>query len=442
VHLSCLKLFKRLVQTHRLIFAKLYKCLLNGQYTSNHKAGKVTMITVINEHANSISPPGKMKKVLDGLDPNMSRLFVPWVLRNPRYIRAGIRLARSYRKTEKLRREAKEEGLRVPPFLILSITSRCNLSCAGCYAAAVGTLENRARRNCSGTKPILDWKQWYNIIQDASEQGVFGFIIAGGEPFLFRGLLQLCESFKDRFFIILTNGTALTQDDYKRLSISKNIAVITSVEGNEETTDARRGHGVHEQVLETLKQLKSIGVPTGISVTITNENFRYWMQKENLNYFLKLGVLVGVFIEYIPVITENITGDTCGSYNKTLMLDADERAEFRSTVLQYRNENKLYVIHSPGDEDYFGGCVSAGRGFAHVTPSGDLTACPVSNLATHNLSSSTFRDGLASPLFRVLRENEHLLINEDTPCALFGHPDEVQVIAESVGAYRTDSIET
>ena len=122
------------------------------------------------------------------------------------------------------------------------------------------------------------------------------------------------------------------------------------------------------------------------------------------------------------------------------MLSPKERDEFRSQVLEYRRNNNLYVIHSPGDEDYFGGCVSAGRGFAHVTPQGDLTACPVSNLATHNLSSTSFREGLASPLFSAIRENEYLLTNEDTPCALFGHPAEVQEIARSVGAYSTDEV--
>jgi MoaA/NifB/PqqE/SkfB family radical SAM enzyme len=399
------------------------------------------MLTTAKEHADGISSPKQMKKVLDGLDPNMSRLFVPWVLRNPRYIRAGIRLARSYKKTKKLRREAKEAGFSVPPFLILSITSKCNLSCAGCYAAAVGTLNKSSRTDCSKSKPTLDWNQWYDIIKDASEMGVFGFIIAGGEPFLFHGLLQLCESFRDRFFIILTNGTALTNSDYEILRSTKNVAVIVSVEGSEDATDARRGRGVHKKALETLTRLKSIGVPTGISVTITNENYRFWMQKENLDRFVKIGVLVGVFIEYIPIMTENLTGNTSGSYNGTMMLAPEEREEFRSRVLEYRRDNSLYVIHSPGDEDYFGGCVSAGRGFAHVTPSGDLTACPVSNIATHNLSSASFRDGLTSPLFTAIRESEHLLTNEDTPCALFGHPVEVQELARSVGAYRTDGMD-
>jgi MoaA/NifB/PqqE/SkfB family radical SAM enzyme len=401
------------------------------------------MVTTLKQHANGIRPTGLMDRVFDGLDSNMTHLFMPWVARHPRYLRAGLRLARSYKKTEKLRREALKSGLRVPPFLILSITSRCNLSCVGCYAAAVGTLESRRPTDCSETRPALGYSQWRDIIADASELGVFSFIIAGGEPFLFRGLVQLCEEFDDRFFIILTNGTALTLSDYARLKKTKNIAVIVSVEGSEELTDSRRGKGVHKQAMETLAQLKSIGVPSGISVTITRKNYQYWMTPENLDLFVELGVLVGVFIEYIPMMHENLTG-TGHQFltdKSELMLTAVERDEFRSKVLEYRRENSFYVIHSPGDEDYFGGCVSAGRGFAHVTPSGDLTACPVSNLATHNLSTASFRDGLASPLFTAIRENEHLLTNEDTPCALFGHPDEVREIAESVGAYTTDSLE-
>ncbi|MDP2901037.1 MAG: hypothetical protein Q8O47_08720, partial [Candidatus Bathyarchaeota archaeon] len=82
-------------------------------------------------------------------------------------------------------------------------------------------------------------------------------------------------------------------------------------------------------------------------------------------------------------------------------------------------------------------CVSAGRGFAHVTPRGDLTPCPVSNLATHNLSKSTLREGLSSPLFSRLRESDLLNSGHATACALASRQDEVEEIARSVGAYRS-----
>jgi MoaA/NifB/PqqE/SkfB family radical SAM enzyme len=119
------------------------------------------------------------------------------------------------------------------------------------------------------------------------------------------------------------------------------------------------------------------------------------------------------------------------------MLTPGERASFRQQILAYRARKSLVIIHSPGDEELVGGCISAGRGFAHVTPDGDLTPCPVSNIATHNLAKSSLKEGLESPLFQIIRENDHLLETGETPCALFAHPDEVDAIAKSIGAYRT-----
>jgi MoaA/NifB/PqqE/SkfB family radical SAM enzyme len=206
--------------------------------------------------------------------------------------------------------------------------------------------------------------------------------------------------------------------------------VIVSVEGAPEMTDLRRGPGVHEKAVSTLGRLKKIGIPTGFSTTITKTNYRYWMSPTHLEEYVSNGALVGIFIEYIPV------GD---DDDRSLMLSPEERQELRSRILEYRDNEPIYVVHSPGDEDEFGGCVSAGRGFAHITPHGDLTACPVSNLATHNMTSSTLREGLSSRLFEEIRANEHLLENDDSPCALFSHPEEVGEIAETVRAYRTDT---
>jgi MoaA/NifB/PqqE/SkfB family radical SAM enzyme len=120
-----------------------------------------------------------------------------------------------------------------------------------------------------------------------------------------------------------------------------------------------------------------------------------------------------------------------------LMLTKEERVKFRAQMLKFRAKKSIYIIHSPDDEELLGGCVSAGRGFAHITPQGDLTPCPVSDVATHNLTRASLQEGLASPLFEEIRKNEHLLENEGTPCALFAHPQEVDALARAMGAYRT-----
>lgn len=388
-------------------------------------------------------------------------MMLPWILRNPRYIRVAIRLMRSVKKAKLKRVEAQKKGLMVPPFLIISITSKCNLFCTGCYAAATGTLINgKSNSNSRNTHP-LRIEQWRKIIGEARELGIIGFVVAGGEPFLYPGLLDLCEEFNDRLFLILTNGTALAKADFKRLKRLTNLAIIVSIEGGPELTDARRGNGVYNKAMATLTQLNKMGMLTGISTTITRINFRYWMDTELIDDLIAQGVRFGVFIEYIPLTpgiesdsevpsqsmeyvndeygeeNDSISWDTKNDHE--LMLTPKDREEFRAQVLNYRETKPIYIVHSPGDEEYFGGCVSAGRGFAHVTPTGDLTPCPVSNIATHNLTTTTLREGLESPLFKEIRENEHLLETEGVPCALFAHPKEVDTLAKDVGAYRTNS---
>jgi len=184
------------------------------------------------------------------------------------------------------------------------------------------------------------------------------------------------------------------------------------------------------------------------------------MNPGNLQEFIDRGIKVAVFIEYIPVTPGPRKGEDDGggpvtSYScapqlpdgtahwelrddMSLILTPEERARFRSKILWYRENLPVYFVHSPGDEEYFGGCVSAARGFAHVTPAGDLTPCPVSNIATHNLAVHSMEEALMSPLFSRIREDEGLLENKGTPCALFAHPEEVNALAEEVGAYRTD----
>lgn len=406
-----------------------------------------------------------LKNVFNELDPKLTSVFLPWAMRHPRYLRTFVRLIRSYKRANQSRKDAKLEDLTVPPFLILSITSLCNLRCTGCYATVAAPPKNPTTHERM-THP-LNVEQWRAIITEACTLGVFGFIIAGGEPFLFPGLLELCEEFKDRFFLIVTNGTALTETDFKRLKCLSNIAIIVSVEGGRDATETRRGKGVYESSSDTLQRLNRLGVLTGISVTINRLNYNYWMNSKHLDNLIAQGVRVGIFIEYIPIAlptnefekrasVPKLPASSCPSVldfmdvaNNTkklfvgdknaLMLTKEEREDFRSQILNYRATKSIYLVHSPGDEEYFGGCVSAGRGFAHITSVGDLTPCPISNVATHNLAISTLREGLASPLFKKIRESERLLEGGDVPCALFAHPKELDELAREVGAYQTKS---
>ena len=55
-------------------------------------------------------------------------------LKNPRESAFMLRFAAASKAASKKRRKAEDSGEHIPPFLIASITSKCNLHCAGCYS--------------------------------------------------------------------------------------------------------------------------------------------------------------------------------------------------------------------------------------------------------------------------------------------------------------------
>lgn len=385
----------------------------------------------------------KITQIFDFVNPKLSRVFIPFILKHPKYLRNANKLIKNFERCEKIRENIlKEEDVMVPPILILSITHKCNLNCLGCFASAVGiSSSNQSKFH----KEALSLNEWEGIISQARDLGVYTFLIAGGEPFVFDGLLDLCERFEDCLFLIFTNGTAICEKDFKQLKKMVNTGILVSVEGSDQMTDFRRGAGVHEKAIQTAKRLGKSGILSGISVTITNENYSYWMEEEHLDMYIADGLHMGFFTEYIP-----ITADPASTIKKDSVcstsdqqtgtqkcLDKEQRLAFRKQILSYKEHKQMFIIHSPGDEELFGGCVSSGKGFAHINAFGDLTPCPVADIATHNLRSADLKGGLSSELFIQLRENGEMLENVDGPCALFEHQKELEALRKRVSAYRT-----
>lgn len=363
---------------------------------------------------------GLMRNV-KSIDPRLVRVFVPWVARHPRYLPGFIRLARAHAQSHRVRLRAIADGEQVPPFLVLSVTSKCNLRCVGCFAGAIGTVAS------APVKPGLGLGDWRRVVDEAASLGVVAFVIAGGEPFLLPGIAKLFQEHPDRLFVVFTNGTTMQPSDFEILKRCSNVAVVVSLEGDRDLTDNRRGNGVFEKALASLDRLNEAGVLTGISVTVGPCNVAYWSQSSNIDALLAHSGPLAFFIEQIPI------GETEG------LLTEEQRSGMRETVAQYRNRaaGSAYIIHSPDDEEELGGCVSAGRGFVHINPSGDVTACPMSALATHNVQSSSLRQALASPLFTRIRENANLLETAGHPCGLSAHAADLETLTKDLGAYST-----
>ena len=128
------------------------------------------------------------------------------VLRNPREAKFAYRMQRLFEKSEKHRREVSErEEMDIPPFLISSISTTCNLQCKGCYARKNGIADDPGKDG----KHTLQPEEWRRIFTEAASLGINFSLLAGGEPLMRKDLLESISNVEDMIFPIFTNGTLI-----------------------------------------------------------------------------------------------------------------------------------------------------------------------------------------------------------------------------------------
>lgn len=325
-------------------------------------------------------------------------------LHNPKETKFLLDYRKQSKKAIKVRVAFENKGQHIPAFLISSITNSCNLFCKGCYARKnnIGCEDN--------TKQLLTVDEWGDIFSQASKLGIGFQLLAGGEPLIRRDVIQKAATFSEVIFPIFTNGTLIDNTYCELFDQHRNLIPVLSLEGEQKTTDNRRGDGVYRQLLEKMKLLNQYKILFGVSITVTKENMKEVTAIDFSRQLQSLGCRLVFFVEYVPV--DNSTID--------LAFTDKERAEFE----KYLNELKASVssvlfLSFPGDEKNIGGCMAAGRGFFHVNPFGDAEACPFSPYSDRNLKNYSILDVLQSPFFMKLQKN-NLVGGEHTGgCALF-----------------------
>ncbi len=193
------------------------------------------------------------------------------VLSNPREAKFAFRMQQLFQKSEKRRRKVQEkDGIDIPPFLISSIATTCNLHCRGCYARSNGIAEDKA----DDRKPTLTPEQWRTIFTEAASLGINFSLLAGGEPMMRKDILEAVAEVKDMIFPVFTNGTLIGPSYLEFLRDHLNIVPIISIEGTAAGTDERRGQGVYRRAMQSMQMLREEDLFFGTSITVTTENYQ------------------------------------------------------------------------------------------------------------------------------------------------------------------------
>ncbi|SEH84070.1 Radical SAM superfamily enzyme, MoaA/NifB/PqqE/SkfB family [Ruminococcus flavefaciens] len=332
-------------------------------------------------------------------------------LRNPKESAFMLKFAASSRTASKKRRKAEDKGEHIPPFLIASITSKCNLHCAGCYSRC-----NHATVDSEPVRQLTD-DEWQNVFDEAEELGISFILLAGGEPMLRRGVIEAAGKKQNILFPIFTNGTYLDEKYLELFDKCRNLIPVMSIEGSRELTDERRGAGIYDKLLANMDEIKKRGLIFGASVTVTTRNYREVTSQAFLDSLADKGCKVVIFVEYVPVTEES----------RELAPTDTEREFMQSEIIRLRETRpEMVYISFPGDEKSSGGCVAAGRGFFHINSHGGAEPCPFSPYSDINVIESSLKGAMNSPLFRKLRDEGYLLEDHDGGCILYEKRELVQ----------------
>jgi MoaA/NifB/PqqE/SkfB family radical SAM enzyme len=327
-----------------------------------------------------------------------------------------------------------------PGFLTISPGAFCNLSCKGCYANSSAALKQK-----------LDYDTVSRIVREQKEcWGSHFTVISGGEPLLWQSdgktIFDLADEHNDTYFQIFTNGVTLTPSMAQKFADVGNITPGISVEGFEEETDARRGHGVYRRILHGFRHLREVGVPFGVSVTVTSENAEKVMSEEFLDYYLNIQGAHYIWIfQYMPI---------GRSVNLESMVSPEQRFSMYKKTWELIRERKMFIADFWNCGTATDGCISAGvrNGYIYIDWNGNVMPCVFNPFYVHNIKEiyakgGTLNDALFSEFFKGIRKWEHSYVldtspdhmgNAIIPCAIRDHFDMMNELVRQTGAKLSD----
>lgn len=325
-------------------------------------------------------------------------------VKNPRESAYMLKFSSASKKASKKRAKAETQGEHIPPFLIASITSSCNLHCAGCYS--------RCNEATTDSRPVnqLTGAEWRHIFEEAEELGISFILLAGGEPLLRWDVMEEAGKRPNILFPVFTNGTFIGEKYMDLFDEHRNLVPVISIEGDRDQTDSRRGEGVYDKLISVMDGLRERNLIFGASVTVTRSNIKEVTSADFLQSLSNHGCRLVIFVEYVPVADES----------RELALSDEERDYLLGEVERVRSEHSDMVFVSfPGDEKSSGGCIAAGRGFFHINSHGGAEPCPFSPYSDVNVRDTSLRDAIQSRLFRALLDNDILADDHKGGCVLF-----------------------
>ena len=321
---------------------------------------------------------------------------------------------------EREKKLAAEHGCNVPWAILMDPTSACNLHCTGCWAAEYGHRLN------------MSYETLDDIIRQGRELGVYVYIYSGGEPLVRKNdLIRLCEAHPDCAFLAFTNGTLIDEAFADEMLRVKNFTPAISIEGFEDATDDRRGHGTFDAVMRAMKILRERRLLFGVSCCYTSRNTEVIGSEAYIDALIGWGAKFAWFFTYMPVGKDAVP---------ELMVTPEQREFMYHQLRAFRQTKPLFTLDFWNDGEYPRGCIAGGKHYLHINANGDIEPCAFVHYSDSSVYHKTLLEALKSPLFMAYHDNQPFNGNMLRPCPVLDNPDRIVEMVGKSGAHSTDMI--
>ena len=312
----------------------------------------------------------------------------------------------------------KKYGCNIPWAILLDPTSACNLHCTGCWAAEYGNKLN------------LTFDEIDDIIRQGKELGVYMYIYTGGEPLVRKkDLIRLCETHSDCQFLCFTNATLIDEAFAGEMLRVGNFIPAISLEGDEASTDSRRGKGTYQKVMAATALLKRKRLPFGCSCCYTSANYESISSESFYDKMIDLGGLFVWYFHYMPVGNDAVP---------ELLPTPEQRVGMYHRIRDYRTRKPIFAMDFQNDAEYVGGCIAGGRRYLHINADGDVDPCVFIHYSDSNIRQKTLLEALQSPLFMAYHDGQPFNRNMLRPCPMLENPEKLRKMVADTGAHSTD----
>ena len=293
-------------------------------------------------------------------------------------------------------------GFSTPYTILMSPTMRCNLNCKGCYASQYSRQDE------------LPTDEIDRIVTEGKELGTFFYTLLGGEPMVrWNDLWKIMRKHDDCLFQMFTNASLISDEVADQMLKLGNVYPVLSVNGWQDATDASRGDGAFQQIVDAADRLRERGLVFGNSFVFMRSNFEDLTQDAFYDFWIDRGSFFAWNFLYMPVGRDP---------NLELMPTPEQRREMGEFVRSLRERKPFFLMDFWNDAPAVGGCIAGGRRYIHITHEGDVEPCIFAHFATDNIHGKSLKQVLTSDFLTDIRMHQPHSDNLVTPCMIIDNP--------------------